>query len=109
MIPKSGYRFSEKSSKNKLERDDDSKKSHHALAPIFVRAVSTASRSSRPAVRPAPARPDRDALSELAGLDADRPIDPADVYRSASRPENRQGLRPASAAARRAAPPSTRH
>src|ERR1700732_1144100 len=34
MIPKSGYRFSEKdhSPNNKLERDDDSKKSHPALA-----------------------------------------------------------------------------
>src|SRR5215211_6808575 len=33
MIPKSGYRFSERScSTNKLERDDDSKKSHLALA-----------------------------------------------------------------------------
>src|SRR5712671_6992532 len=34
MIPKSGHRFSEKScSNNKLERDDDSKKSHPALVP----------------------------------------------------------------------------
>jgi len=33
MISKSGYRFSERScSNNKLERDDDSKKSHPALA-----------------------------------------------------------------------------
>src|SRR5512139_2611023 len=32
MIPKSGHRFSEKSCSNKrLERDDDSKKSHPAL------------------------------------------------------------------------------
>jgi hypothetical protein len=32
MIPKSGNRFSEKIMlKEKLERDDDSKKSHHAL------------------------------------------------------------------------------
>src|SRR5258707_11432984 len=32
MIPKSGYRFSGSCSNNKLERDDDSKKSHPALA-----------------------------------------------------------------------------
>jgi hypothetical protein len=33
MIRKSGYRFSEKNMlKQKLERDDDSKKSHPALA-----------------------------------------------------------------------------
>jgi hypothetical protein len=33
MIRKSGYRFSEKIMLNKkMERDDDSKKSHHALA-----------------------------------------------------------------------------
>src|ERR1700730_15102982 len=32
MIRKSGYRFSERSCSNKkIERDDDSKKSHHAL------------------------------------------------------------------------------
>jgi len=31
MIPKSGYRFSEKIMLNKLERDDDSKKSHPVL------------------------------------------------------------------------------
>src|SRR5215471_13407799 len=32
MIPKSGYRFSDKIMlQHKLERDDDSKKSHHAL------------------------------------------------------------------------------
>jgi hypothetical protein len=35
MMPKSGYRFSETScSNNNLKRDGDSKKSHHALAPI---------------------------------------------------------------------------
>jgi hypothetical protein len=34
MIPKSGYRFSEKIMLNKVvERDDDSKKNHPALAP----------------------------------------------------------------------------
>src|SRR5215207_1959615 len=34
MIPKSGYRFSEKIMlNNNVERDDDSKKSQHALAP----------------------------------------------------------------------------
>jgi hypothetical protein len=33
MIRKSGYRFSEKIMlEQKIERDDDSKKSHHALA-----------------------------------------------------------------------------
>jgi DNA-binding winged helix-turn-helix (wHTH) protein len=33
MIPKSGYRFSEKIMlKDEMERDDDSKKSHHALS-----------------------------------------------------------------------------
>jgi hypothetical protein len=32
MIPKSGFRFSERScSTNKLKRDDESKRSHHAL------------------------------------------------------------------------------
>src|SRR5436190_23008924 len=34
MMPKSGHRYSEKIMlPNRLERDDDSKKSHHALVP----------------------------------------------------------------------------
>jgi len=41
MIRKSGYRFSEKIMlKQKIERDDDSKKSHHALAPPFAAALA---------------------------------------------------------------------
>jgi len=36
MIPKSGYRFSEKIMlQQKIERDDDSRKSHPALAAIM--------------------------------------------------------------------------
>ncbi len=34
MIPKSGNRFSEKTMLKKMERDDDSTKSHRALAPL---------------------------------------------------------------------------
>src|SRR5262249_40501162 len=37
MMPKSGYRFRKTScAKKKLERDDDSKKSHHALAELLA-------------------------------------------------------------------------
>jgi hypothetical protein len=42
MIPKSGYRFSEKIMLHEeLERDDDSKKSHHALSSYDLPNMAT--------------------------------------------------------------------
>jgi hypothetical protein len=47
MIPKSGYGFRKGScSTNKLERDDDSKKSHHALGD-----PGSLSRQARPVLK----------------------------------------------------------
>ncbi len=51
MIPKSGNRFSEKITlHNKLERDDDSKKSHPALALISNAAHAQVPAQMRPGI-----------------------------------------------------------
>src|SRR5829696_4261856 len=52
MIPKSGYRFSEKiCSNNNLEPDDDSKKSHHALWRLRPLTVAPANPQAVPALK----------------------------------------------------------
>jgi len=70
MIPKSGYRFFGKRScsKKKLERDDDSKKSHHALAEIDAgrTALAWKSYSTAKAARPAIANSTIEAAMKIA-------------------------------------------
>src|SRR5215211_2694392 len=58
MIPKSGYRFSEKIMlQQQPERDDDSKKSHHAVVPLFdlkfLRELAAAAAGSFKSAAPA--------------------------------------------------------